>query len=62
MNNVDNALNAYTLEKIDILERALRKTRFIAVAAVVVAVVVFAKQSNLRYDVDKLSRKESGEA
>lgn len=54
--------NAYTLEKIDILERSLRKTRFIAVAAVVVAVVVFVKQSNLRYDVDKLSRKESGEA
>lgn len=62
MNNVDNALNAYTLEKIDILERSLRKTRFIAIAAVVVAVIVFAKQSNLRYDVDKLSRKESGEA
>lgn len=62
MNNVDNALNAYTLEKIDILERSLRKTRFIAVSAVVVAVIVFAKQSNLRYDVDKLSRKESGEA
>ena len=62
MNNVDNALNAYTLEKIDILERSLRKTRFIAITAVVVAVIVFAKQSNLRYDVDKLSRKESGEA